>query len=180
MSPLLHFFDMQNVFSRFRGVPGKIIYFNSWFRLKIIVVGRYTTSPDCPFTDSFTYILDLPKIWIKKIRSSRQEVFCKKGVLRNFAKFTGKHLCQSLFLNKVAGLRSATLLKKKLWHRRLPVKFAKFLRTPFLQNTSWRLLLNNYSLSILTFLIFLSLIYIEQIIFDVTMKNYIKWSRIQV
>ena len=25
----------------------------------------------------------------------------KKGVLRNFAKRTGKHLCQSLFLNKV-------------------------------------------------------------------------------
>ena len=27
-------------------------------------------------------------------------MFCKKGVLRNFAKFTGKHLCQSLFLIK--------------------------------------------------------------------------------
>ena len=25
------------------------------------------------------------------------EVFCKKGVLRNFAKFTEKQLCQSLF-----------------------------------------------------------------------------------
>ena len=36
-------------------------------------------------------------------RSSRPGVFCKKGVLRNFAKFTGKHLCQSLFFNKVAG-----------------------------------------------------------------------------
>ena len=23
-------------------------------------------------------------------------MFCKKGALRNFAKFTGKHLCQSL------------------------------------------------------------------------------------
>ena len=45
-------------------------------------------------------------------RSSRPEVFCKKGVLRNFAKFTGKHLCQSLFFNKVADLRPATLLKK--------------------------------------------------------------------
>ena len=29
------------------------------------------------------------------------EVFCEKGVLRNFAKFTGKHLCQSLLLIKV-------------------------------------------------------------------------------
>ena len=31
------------------------------------------------------------------------EVFCKKDVIRNFAKFTGKHLCHSLFLNKVVG-----------------------------------------------------------------------------
>ena len=37
-------------------------------------------------------------------RSSHPEVFCKKGVLRNFTKFIGKHLCQSLFFNKVAGL----------------------------------------------------------------------------
>ena len=35
-------------------------------------------------------------------RSSRPEVFCEKGVLRNFAKFTGKQLCQSLFFNRVA------------------------------------------------------------------------------
>ena len=27
----------------------------------------------------------------------------KKGVLRNFAKFAGKHLCRSLVFNKVAG-----------------------------------------------------------------------------
>ena len=37
-------------------------------------------------------------------RSSGPEVFCTKGVLKNFAKCTGKHLCQSLFFNKVAGL----------------------------------------------------------------------------
>ena len=34
-------------------------------------------------------------------KSSRPEVFCEKGVFRNFAKFTGKHLCQSLFLIKL-------------------------------------------------------------------------------
>ena len=37
----------------------------------------------------------------------------KKGVCRNLTKFTGKHLCQSLFFNKVAGMRPATLLKKE-------------------------------------------------------------------
>ena len=47
-------------------------------------------------------------------RSSRTEVFCKKGVLRNFAKFTGKHLCQSLFFNKVAGLE---ISKNTFFHR---------------------------------------------------------------
>ena len=35
----------------------------------------------------------------------------KKGALKNFDKFTGKHLCQSQFFNKVAGLRPAILLK---------------------------------------------------------------------
>ena len=47
-------------------------------------------------------------------RSSHQRCSMKKGILRNFAKFTGKHLCQSLFFNKVAGLRPATLLKRSL------------------------------------------------------------------
>ena len=30
---------------------------------------------------------------IAMFRSSRPEVFCKKGVLKNFIKLTGKHLC---------------------------------------------------------------------------------------
>ena len=64
-------------------------------------------------------------------RSSHQRCSVRKGVLRNFAKFTGKHLCQVLFYNKVAGPEPATLLKKRLWHRCFPMNFAKFLRTPF-------------------------------------------------
>ena len=75
-----------------------------------------------------------------QVRSSHRSCSVRKGVLRNFVKFTGKHLCQNLFFNKVAGL-PATLLKKRLWYRCFPVNFAKFLRTPFLQNTFLRLLL---------------------------------------
>ena len=37
-------------------------------------------------------------------RNGHPEVFRKKGVLRNFDKFTGKQLCHSLFFNKVAEL----------------------------------------------------------------------------
>ena len=43
----------------------------------------------------------------------------------------GKHLCQSLFFNKVAGLRPAILLIKRLRHICFPMKFGKFLRTLF-------------------------------------------------
>ena len=43
----------------------------------------------------------------------------------------------------VKGLRPAALLKKRLLHRCFPVNFAKYLRTPFLQNTFGRLLLLN-------------------------------------
>ena len=38
--------------------------------------------------------------------------------------------------------RHVALLNKRLWHKYFTVNFAKFLRTPFLQNTSGRLLLN--------------------------------------
>ena len=38
------------------------------------------------------------------LRSSHQRFSIKNGVLKNFTKFTAKHLCQSLLFNKVAGL----------------------------------------------------------------------------
>ena len=38
--------------------------------------------------------------------------------------------------SEVAGLRLTTLVKKRLWHRCFSVNFVKFVRTPFLKNTS--------------------------------------------
>ena len=61
------------------------------------------------------------------LRSSHRSCSIKKVALKNFAKFTGKHLCQSLVSNKVAGLR--------LRYKCFPGKFAKFLRIP-LRKTS--------------------------------------------
>ena len=66
------------------------------------------------------------------LRSSCPEVFCKKAVLQNFSKFTGKHLCLSLPFNEVAGLR----------HRCFPVNFVKILRTTFFTDHLQWLLLN--------------------------------------
>ena len=67
--------------------------------------------------------------WVHN-KSSHSQMFFRIDVLRNFAIFTGKHLCQGLF-----GLR--------LYQKEIPTQFhsfsvniAKFVRTPFLQNTS--------------------------------------------
>ena len=77
-------------------------------------------------------------------------LFCKKDFLQNFVKFAGKHLCQYLFFNKVADLRAATLLKKRLGHLCFPVNFAKFLKTTFyrtpLGNCFW-FVNNSYAVS---------------------------------
>ena len=47
----------------------------------------------------------------------------------------------SFFINISRGRKHATLLKNGLWYRCFPVNFVKLLRTPYLQNTSRRLLL---------------------------------------
>ena len=69
------------------------------------------------------------------------KIFFKIVVLKNFAIFTGKYLCWSLFIIKLQAWSPVTLLKR-VQQMRFPVNIAKFLRTSFLQNTSWRLLLN--------------------------------------
>ena len=68
-----------------------------------------------------------------RFRSSRPEVFCKKGVHRNFAKFTGKHLCQSLFFNKVAV--PATLLKKNTLEQVFSCEFCEISKNAFCYRT---------------------------------------------
>ena len=47
-----------------------------------------------------------------------------------------KTLCQNFFFNKVKGWRFAALLKKILRRRCLLVNYVKFLRAPYIQNTS--------------------------------------------
>ena len=81
-----------------------------------------------------TVTSDSTFIWFQKQPS---EVFCKKSRSQKFCKIHRKTL---------VGLRTATLLKIRLWHRCFRVNFRKFLRTRFFQNTSGRLLLQFYLL----------------------------------
>ena len=70
-------------------------------------------------------------------RISRSEVFCKKYILRSFTKFTGKHLCQSLFSNKIADLRPATLLKKETLSQVFSSGFCKIFENTFFTEHLW-------------------------------------------
>ena len=91
------------------------------------------TGCETTWTKKKTFNFKMININSCSYKSSRPEVFCRKGVLRNFAKFTERYLRQSL--------RPATLLKKRVWHSCFPLNFEKFLRTLFSQNTSGGLLL---------------------------------------
>ena len=73
------------------------------------------------------------------LQKQRPEVFCKKSCSQKFHKFH-RNLCRGLFFNKVAGGMC------------FPMNFVKFLRTPFSQNTSWRLLIY-FTLRIQVFII---------------------------
>ena len=42
-------------------------------------------------------------MWSMTQKAVVQRCSVRKGALRNFTKFTGKYLCQSLFFNKFAG-----------------------------------------------------------------------------
>ena len=53
-------------------------------------------------------------------------VFHKKGVLKNFVKFIGKHLCQRFHFNKVADLSPTILLKEGLWYSCSPAILRNF------------------------------------------------------
>ena len=97
--------------------------------------------------DGAIFLLLFPESMIlRTYRSSRQEVFCKNGVLRNSTKIRRKTPVSESFFNKVVGFRPATLLKRRLLHRRFPVNFVKFLRTPFCTEQLWWLLLNQFVL----------------------------------
>ena len=59
-------------------------------------------------------------------------MLCKKGVLRNFVKFTGKQLCQSLFFSKVATLKPVTLFLKKALAQVFSFEFCEISKNTFL------------------------------------------------
>ena len=70
------------------------------------------------------------------VRSSHQRCSVKKDVLRNFGKFTGKHLCQSLFFNKVAGA-ACNLIKKETLAQVFSCEFCGISKNTILAEHVW-------------------------------------------
>ena len=93
----------------------KIVTFKNIFALHSAEASSNPNSPPL-FVKAF---------WGETNRSSLSQMLFKISVLKNFANFIGKHQC----------LKACNVITKILQHRCFPVKFAKFLRTPFLQNT---------------------------------------------
>ena len=77
------------------------------------------------------YNIFLESMFKDILQDSRWRCSVKKGVLKNL-----KHLCQGLFL-----IKACIFIKERIQCRYLPVKFAKYLRTPSLKNICERLLL---------------------------------------
>ena len=61
----------------------------------------------------------------------------KKCVLKNFTKFTRKHLHQSLFLNEAAGQGPETLLKKETLAQALCCEFCEIFKNTVFTEYLW-------------------------------------------
>ena len=62
-------------------------------------------------------------------------MFCKTGVLRNFTKFTGKHLCLSRFFVKVQTSSLQLYLKKEALAQVLSCEFGEISKSTFSYRT---------------------------------------------
>ena len=63
-------------------------------------------------------------------KSSHRRCSVKTGVLGNIEKFTGKHLCQSLFFNKVAG-QAFNFVKKEALAQEFSCEFFEISKNTF-------------------------------------------------
>ena len=63
-------------------------------------------------------------------------MFCKKVVVKNFAKFTEKHLCQNLFFNKAAvKCHACNFIKKEPLVQLFSWEFCEIFKNSFFYRT---------------------------------------------
>ena len=65
-------------------------------------------------------------------------MFYKEGVLKNFSKFTEKHLCQSLLFNKVSGVSLQLYFKKETLAQVLYCEFCEIFKKAIFTEHFWK------------------------------------------
>ena len=85
----------------------------------------------CPPLLKWYYLKIRAQHEIMKNRNSHRERYVRKGVLRNFVKFSGKRMCQSLFFNKVTGLRPCNFIKKEILAEVFSCEFCEISKNTF-------------------------------------------------
>ena len=85
----------------------------------------------CQEPPYYCYKTDVPRF-----QKSHRRCSVKKGALRNFAKFTGKHLRQALF-NKVARLRPPNTIKKESLTQVFSWEFCEISKNTFITEHLW-------------------------------------------
>ena len=90
------------------------------------------------FTALAVVMFSLIFLLIIIFRSSHPDVFLRKGVLKICSTFTGEHPCRSAISIKL----QINFIEITLRHGCSPANFLHIFRTPFLRNTSGRLLLH--------------------------------------
>ena len=108
--------DKNNLTSKIKHEFDKVRHHNYSCWEKKLIGQQKTLSNPLERGLSYLKIWSLFGICVAKclMRSIPWRYFFKKGFRRNFEKFTEKHLCQSLFFNKVAGLRRLLLSSQQL------------------------------------------------------------------
>ena len=107
----------------------KLLYLKKILSLHYLKV---SSSPNSPLLIAIVF-------WGETNRSSLSQMFFKIDVLKNFANFTRKPLCWSLFVIKLQAW-ACGFIKKRLQHRGFRLKFGIFLRTPsFTVHLRWLL-----------------------------------------
>ena len=95
----------------------------------------------CVFIFCFDYIISHVHIekknFLKKKKEKETVVHrcSSKQVFLKISQISRESNCVGVSFNKVAELRVCNFIKKRLQHRCFPVKFAKFLGTPFFHRT---------------------------------------------
>ena len=152
--------------------PATLFKKRLWHRFFLVNFAKFLTtlSYRTPLSDCFElymfYVLRdmgrqssqnlLFRLWFHSSRTSRQEVLYKKGLLKNFTKFKGKHPCQSLFLIKLLA-SNCNFIKKETLAQVLSCEFCEIskniFREHFLLCLSFKNKLTNVYGSVLLFLI---------------------------